>query len=269
MDMDNTVTIFCKNNKQFKDYPMGVTLLDIYKDLNIHLDYDVIAARVNYKVESLNFRVYKPKNVEFIDCSSSSCLRVYQRSISMVMAKAVADLLPDASLRIEHPVSGGYFCTINNYNGVVDASLVDKIKAGMQNLIASDKPIISEEKQTPAVIEMFRKKGMMDKVILLETLGVPYSRFFRIDDFIDYYNSILVPSTGYLSLFDIVPYRHGMVLLIPDKTQPSQITKFIDQPKMFDIFSDFKRWNKQLGLSNVGDFNKIATDSTVYTMIKT
>ena len=266
--MDNTVTIFCKNNKQFKDYPMGVTLLDIYKDLNIHLDYDVIAARVNYKVESLNFRVYKPKNVEFIDCSSSSGLRVYQRSISMVMAKAVADLLPDASLRIEHPVSGGYFCTINNYNGVVDASLVDKIKAGMQNLIASDKPIISEEKQTPAVIEMFRKKGMMDKVILLETLGVPYSRFFRIDDFIDYYNSILVPSTGYLSLFDIVPYRHGMVLLIPDKKQPSQITKFIDQPKMFDIFSDFKRWNKQLGLSNVGDFNKIATDSTVYTMIK-
>ena len=61
--MDNTVTIFCKNNNQFKDYPMGTTLLDIYKDLKIKLNYDVIAARVNYKVESLNFRVYKPKNI--------------------------------------------------------------------------------------------------------------------------------------------------------------------------------------------------------------
>ena len=108
----------------------------------------------------------------------------------------------------------------------------------------------------------------MDKVILLETLGVPYSRFFRIDDFIDYYNSILVPSTGYLSLFDIVPYNNGMVLLIPDKENPSQITKFIDQQKMFDIFNDFTKWNKTLGLSNVGDFNKIASDSTVYNMIK-
>ncbi len=266
--MDNTVTIFCKNNNQFKDYPMGTTLLDIYKDLKIKLNYDVIAARVNYKVESLNFRVYKPKNIEFIDCSCSSGLRVYQRSISMVMSKAVADLLPDASLRIEHPVSGGYFCTINNYDGAVDNTLINNIKQQMRDIIAQDKPIISEEKQTPTVIEMFRLKGMMDKVILLETLGVPYSRFFRIDDFIDYYNSILVPSTGYLSLFDIIPYNNGMVLLIPDKDNPSQITKFIDQQKMFDIFNDFTKWNKTLGLSNVGDFNKIATDSTVYNMIK-
>lgn len=266
--MDNTVTIFCKNNNQFKDYPMGVTLRDIYKDLNIHLDYDVIAARVNYKVESLNFRVFKPKNVEFIDCSSSSGLRVYQRSVTMILAKAVSDILPEAVLRVEHPIAGGYFCTVNNYDGIVDSALVDKIKAQMNKIISEDKPIVSEEKQTPAVIEMFRNKGMMDKVILLETLGVPYSRFFRIDDFIDYYNSVLVPSTGYISLFDVIPYKNGMVLLIPDRKNPSRITSFVEQSKMFDVFKDFVDWNRQLGLSNVGDFNKLATDSSVYTMIK-
>ena len=61
------VTIYCKNTQTYKEYPMGISLLDIYKDLQIDLPNQVLAARVNYKVESLNFRIYKPKNIEFID----------------------------------------------------------------------------------------------------------------------------------------------------------------------------------------------------------
>ena len=104
------VTIYCKNTQTYKEYPMGVSLLDIYNDLQINLPNRVLAARVNYKVESLNFRIYKPKNIEFIDVSCPSGIRVYLRSISMIMAKALSEIRPESHLRIEHPICHGYYC---------------------------------------------------------------------------------------------------------------------------------------------------------------
>ena len=114
--MEQTVTIFCKNNQQFKDYPRGTSLMDIYRDMNIQLKFPVVAARVNYKVEDLNFLIYKPKDIDFIDASTPSGMRVYLRSISMIMAKALNDLNPEATLRIEHPICRGYYCCIDGRN---------------------------------------------------------------------------------------------------------------------------------------------------------
>lgn len=266
--MKETVTIFCKNNHLFKEYKMGTSLLEIYRDMEIKLPYRVLGARVNYKVEDLNFHIYKPKNIEFIDASSPSGIRVYLRSISMVMAKALSELMPEATLRIEHPICHGYYCCINNRDYKVDDATIDALRTRMQEIIDADQTIVCEEQQTPTVIEMFRKRGMIDKVILLETLGVPYARFFRIGDYIDYYNGVLVPSTGYVPMFDLQSYNNGFVLRVVDRHTPDHIAKFEDQPKMFDIFNEFVRWNKLMDLSNVGDFNKISHDSSVYNMIK-
>ena len=156
--MEQTVTIFCKNNQQFKDYPRGTSLMDIYKDMNIQLKYPVVAARVNYKVEDLNFLIYKPKDIDFIDASTPSGIRVYLRSISMVMAKALYDLHPGATLRIEHPIARGYYCCIDGRNKKVRPETITALKKRMQEIIAENLPIVSEEKQTNAVIEMFRNR---------------------------------------------------------------------------------------------------------------
>ena len=107
--MEKLVTIYCKNTASYHSYAFGTSLLDIYHDLQIRLNYRVVAARVNYRVEDLNFRIYKLKDVEFIDLSSPSGMRVYVRSLCMVLAKAVAELLPDVTLHIEHPISKGYY----------------------------------------------------------------------------------------------------------------------------------------------------------------
>ena len=105
--MEHSVQIFCKNDHQFHTYRCGLSLLDVYRDLNIQLKYTVLAARVNYKAEDLNFAVYKPKDIEFIDASTPSGYRVYTRSISCIMAKALNDIDPQATLRIEHPICRG------------------------------------------------------------------------------------------------------------------------------------------------------------------
>lgn len=267
--MSNLVTIYCKNTRSYHDFPLGTSLIDIYNELNISLKFQVVAARVNYKVEDLNFLVYKPKDIEFIDASIQSGMRVYVRTLSMVISKAVEDVFPDYSLNIEHPISKGYYCVLEGHKGHVTDEIISKIKQRVSEIIASKCKIYCEEKQTKVVNQMFaERKHHSDKISLLETLGTPYCRFFRIDDYIDYYNGVLLPSTDYLGLYDLVPYYDGMLLRVPNRENPLELEPLELQPKMFDIFKEFVGWNKIMNLNNVGEFNQACKNNQTFNLIK-
>lgn len=267
-DMNKLVTIYCKNTKSYHNYPIGTSVLEVFHDLNIQLDYKVVAARVNYKVEDLNFLIYKPKDIEFIDASIPSGMRVYVRSLSMVLAKAVSELFPEAVLFIKHPISKGYYCQLENLNQNLTVEIIEQIKERVREIIKQGKQIVCEEKRSSEVKKLFSAAGQKDKVLLLETLGNPYSRFFRIDDFIDYYNGVLLPSTDYLDVFDLLPYEDGFLMRIPNRDNPVELEKFVPQPMMFDIFKEFNDWNRIMNMNNVGDFNVACRNKQAYNIIK-
>lgn len=262
-----TVTIYCKNTKQYYDFPIGSSLLEIYNALQIQLPYQVVAARVNYKVEDLNFLVYKPKDIEFIDASTPSGMRCYVRTLSMVLSCAIHELYPHADLRIEHPISKGYYCTIDKLGQILTPDIVLNIKERMLQIIQEDRDIICEEKQTKEVIKLFRSRTD-GETTLFETLGNPYCRYFRMGDFVDYYNGVLMPSTGYLSVFDLIPYYDGMLLQIPNRVNPIKIEDRIAQDKMFGIFNEFVGWNRLMNINNVGEFNIACKNNKMFNLIK-
>lgn len=262
-----TVTIYCKNTKKYHDFPVGSSLLEIYNALQIKLPYQVVAARVNYKVEDLNFLVYKPKDIEFIDASVPSGMRCYVRTLSMVLSCAIHELYPHADLRIEHPISKGYYCTIDKLGQILTPDIVLNIKERMLQIIQEDRDIICEEKQTKEVIKLFRSRTD-GETTLFETLGNPYCRYFRMGDFVDYYNGVLMPSTGYLSVFDLIPYYDGMLLQIPNRVNPIKIEDRIAQDKMFGIFNEFVGWNRLMNINNVGEFNIACKNNKMFNLIK-
>ena len=267
--MDKQVTIFCKNTQLYHTYPLGTSVAEIYKNLNINLKYQVVAARVNYKVEDLNFMVYKPKDIEFIDLSTPSGMRVYVRTLSMVLAKAVSELFPQANLLIEHPISKGYYCKLDNLNQDITPELILQIKERINLIISQGKQIYTEEKQTNEVKDLFANQAFQkDKNALFETLGTPYCRFFRIDNFIDYYNGVLMPTTDYLRIFDLVPYFDGMLLRVPNRENPVELEEIVLQPKIFDIFKEYMGWNKIMELNNVGEFNISCLNNQSFNLIK-
>ena len=96
---------------------------------------------------------------------------------------------------------------------------------------------------------------MNDKVKLLETSGSLYTYYYTLGDTVDYYYGNLLPSTGFIWLFDIVKYYDGLLLRIPNKEDPNVLEEVVKQEKMLDVFKEHLRWNYIMGLSNVGDFN--------------
>ncbi len=246
--------IYCKNNKETREFPEGTSLIEIYNQLGLNMPYGPVSAKVNNKVENLNFRVYYNKDIEYLDITSASGMRTYVRSLCFILVKAVDDLYPSGTISLEHPVSKGYFCKLH-IDRTIGLDDVSRIKKRMQEIINEDLPITRYEQRTEDVIKIFQERGMTDKVKLLSTSGQLYSFYYKLGDTLDCYYSSLVPSTGYIKKFDIVKYYDGLLLQIPNKNNPDKIEELIKQEKMLEVFQEHHRWNGILGISTVGDFN--------------
>ena len=246
--------IYCKNNNSTRGFPEGSSLLDIYNGFNLTMPYGPVSAKVNNKVESLDFRVYYNKDIEFLDITSSSGMRTYVRSLFFILVKAVEELYPQGSISLEHPISKGYFCKLH-IDRTIGLDDVQRIKQKMQEIIAADIPYTRTESHTEEVVRLFEKRGMMDKARLLDTYGQLYSYYYQLGDTVDCYYSSLVPSTGYIRLFDIVKYYDGLLLRIPSRENPTKLEEVVKQEKMLEVFQEYHRWNQILGISTVGDLN--------------
>ena len=270
MAMKQQVTIYCKNTKEYVDVACGTSLRELYDRLALSLPYPVLAARVNYKVQSLNFVLYKPKDIEFIDGTSESGRRCYIRSLSMLTACAVNELWPGCDLRLEHPISNGFYCTLRDAAGKVltlTSDMITQLKQRMQLIVDQDRTFVTEERQTKEVIRLFGTRNA-GQTTLFETLGNPYCRYYRMGDYIDYYTGALVPSTGYLQVYDVVSYQDNLLLRIPSRENPKILAPMCVEDKRFGIFKEYMGWNKLLHISNVGEFNSACKNQKSFEMIK-
>ena len=249
------IQIRCKNNKKTLNVPIGSTLSEVFRELNLKMEYGPLSVKVNNKVEGLHFRVYHNKDLEYLDITSPSGARAYTRTLFFVLCKAVQDLWPGADVVIDIPVSNGYYCNINMRRPVTEAD-ARAVRERMQQIIDAAIPIRRHESTTEDVVKMFTDMGMTSKVKLLKSVGRLYTTYYEIDGYKDYYYGTLLTNTKQLYLFGLEKYYDGMLLRTPSRNDPSRLGDLIRQDKMFEIFKEHHRWQKILGMSTVGDFNE-------------
>ena len=266
--MEHKFYIYCTNTASQIEAEGGERLLDIYKRLDIPSAYPAVTARVNHKSESLDYRVYNPCDVEFVDITDPSGMRAYVRSLCFVLYKAITELHPGSRLRIEHSISHGNYCVLKNGDAPLTEENIKAIKQRMQEIVAEDIPFEHKLAHTEEVIEIFRKQNMLEKVALLESIGDLYTNYYLLDGLADIYYSWLVPSTGYLSVFDLVPYSDGMLLLPPDTTAPSRPASVINQQKMLRAFGEYIAFNHIVGLDGVGKLNRAIEENRATELIQ-
>ena len=265
--------IRCKNINVTKSFPEGTSLLDVYQDFQdeINLPYPVVSAKVNNVSQGLKFRLFQNRDVEFLDAREGSGHRVYVRSLSFLLYKATQDIFPSSKLFIEHSLCRGYYCNFKkgvrrqesgdgrqetgDRSQLTDED-VERIKTRMQEIVDLDMPFRRTEATTEETIRVFTERGFFDKVKLLETSGQVYSDYYTLGDTVDYYYGPLVPSAGYLKVWDLERYEDGMLLRVPDWNNPSQVAEKVSQPKTFGMFAEKTRWDIIMRLSNAGDVNK-------------
>ncbi|MCI9285842.1 MAG: nucleoside kinase [Muribaculaceae bacterium] len=253
--MTDSLKIFCINLGTYIPFSGGETLDDIASRLGDRLGFTPVCARVNNKVEDLVFTVFTPKQVEFLPYGSPEGKRCHTASLCMVLYRAVESVAPGSVLTISHSVCGGLFCRIDGL--AADDANAGLLRREMARLIAEDHPIERRERPTEDVIRMFASQGLEQKVKLLHTLHELYTVYYRLDGLADTCQGPLLPRTGMIRAFDIVTYRDGFLLLGADPADPSRVAPMVPQPKVFEAFVQYKRFNRIIGISNAGDVNEI------------
>ena len=252
--MKQELQIRCKNNKKTVNISIGSSLFEIFDEINLKMDFGPVSAKVNNKVEGLNYRVYHNKDVEFLDLYSPSGSRAYTRTLFFILCKAANDIFPGRKMVIDIPVSNGYYCDLQS-DVPLSEDDVARIRARMQEIIDAKMPIRRYECTTEQAVKLFEEVGDMAKVRLLKTTGKLYTLYYDLGGYKDYYYGTLLTNTGQIHLFDLVKYYDGMLLRIPSLNDPSKLGELVRQDKLFEIFKEHHHWQDILGVRTIGDFN--------------
>ena len=253
--MEQTISILCKNNGKVIEVPMGATLEEVYQLTDIEMKHGPISAHVNNKVEGMHFRIYKQKEVEFLDITSASGSRAYTRSLFFVLCKAARDLYTPCKVAIDIPVSNGYYVNLN-IGRPVTLDDAGAIRRRMQEIIDAALPIHRHETTTKEAIAMFDSLHNRSKVKLLQSSGRLYTTYYDIDGYVDYYYGSLLTNTSQLYLFGLEKYYDGLLLRLPSREHPDELGEMTHQDKMFSIFKEHHQWQDILGLRTIGDLNE-------------
>ena len=253
--MKNNILLHCLNTGADIAVAGGTTLAEVARMIEPQLGFKPICCRVNNKTEGLSYAVYQSKSIEFQSCTQGSGPRVYARSLCMMLASAVAQHCPGCRLRIEHSISRGYYCLISGMDQVSE-ELLKNLSDSIHRMIEADIPFVQHEALTEEVIALFRREGMDEKVLLLESMPELYTTYYTLGDYADSYYGALAPSTAAVPVFALHKYHNGFLLMPFDSADPTRAAKPIEQEKMYKAFTDYLRFNKIIGVSDVGQLNE-------------
>ncbi len=259
--MEKKIKIHVRNNGQTVEVPLGSNLEEAYALSGLQMEHGPISARVNNKVEGMHYRVYKHKEVEFLDITSSSGIRAYTRTLFFVLCKAAHELFdePDGKtckVSIDIPISNGYYVDLQLGRPVTPDD-VNSLRQKMQEIIDAAIPIHRFETTTEEAIEMFSKEGSFSKVKLLKSTGRLFTTYYDIDGYKDYFYGTLLTNTSQIYLFGVEYYFDSLLLRIPSSKDPSKLGAFIRQDKMFSIFREHHQWQDLMNFRTVGDLNDV------------
>lgn len=237
------------------------TFLELAGKYQDRFDSPIILARINGKLKELYKKVKKQGNIDFVTTSDKIGHKVYVRTATFILTKAVRDVIGADKFRklfIHYSIGNGYFCEIKG-DVTPDEILLNKIRARMCEIIDSDVPIIKKTLPLKDAVDMFENAKMYDKCQLFKYRRASSVNVYMIDDFVDYNYGYMAPSTGCIRLFDLQLYNNGFVLVLPDEIQPDILEPFAPSDKLFNVLWESAKWSDMMGVSTVGELNNLIT----------
>lgn len=265
--MGDIIKVVCKNSGELLDIETGRSLVDVLAASGISGRYPYLAAYVNNRFKELNYKIYKPVTVEFIDITHFEGYRIYQRTISFILQKAAWELYPDRKLHIRHTLGSGFYCEFDD-SEELSAEDLSRLGERMREIVDEDIPIVRGKCLTSELREEYVRFGFDDRIALLDTRPRLYSTFHRMGDMVGYFYGTLAPSTGYIRRFDLLRYYNGFYVALPKHNDPDNVSLAVQLDKMFDIFHEYQMWVNIMGVPTVGDLNSKVLSGDASELIK-
>lgn len=239
-----------------RDYQEGTTWLEVAEEFQDQYEDDILLVRVNGKLQELHKHV-KDCTLTFITAREKPGMTTYERSAALIMMKAFYAVAGGENIEkivIHYSLGRGFFVETRG-NFTVDEALLLRVKDKMTEYVDQHIPIMKRSVSTDDAVELFHRHRMYDKERLFHYRRVSRVNIYSIDGFEDYFYGYMVQNTGYIKYFNLVPYHHGFVLVMPSRREPRIVRDFVPMDKLFATLSESTEWGRRLGLETVGALN--------------
>ncbi len=264
-----TITISCVNDGRDYELEQGQPLSAVAPrtvvDIRSGREFPVLAALVDHELRQLDFPVLYPHRVEFIGLNHTEGRRVYIRSLSFLAQAAARQLFPDRKFKINHSLPSGYYCKFRGER-ITDEQIL-AIRERMREMVAKDLPFTSRRILSSEAMEIFQNQNQPLKAGLIKSLGQYFTTVYYLDGVVDNFYGPLAPSTGYLKVFDLMPYHHGFCLQYPQEGDESHTIPRQKQIKLTNTLKDYGYWCKTTGVVSVGALNNMLMEGKAVELI--
>jgi len=258
--------IYCINSKKSGSFNPGVTYTEVFGQLDVQLKGCPLCVTSNGRLQDMESKVYEDCDVEFLDVTTSIGARSYTHGLVFVLAKAVAELFPGGRIRVSNAISKGFYCPLELDHEVTEED-VTAISERMGSIIGRNIPFIKHTAHTKDVADIMAAAGREDTARLLRSVGSIYSSYYTLEDMPDWFFGILPPHTGCLKVFGLELMAGGVLVRVPNRTNPDQLEPMIHQDKMFEMFKEHHEWMGILGFSTLGELNEAINKKSGSNMI--
>ena len=259
------------DNDFFLEGPNGATaeeFLRTARKLNPkRFSSPLIAATVDGRLRELSYPLTHDSNIKPVLLSSSDGGRIYRRSLVMVLATAVDELWPRTKVAVNYAVpDGGFYCTMVNRLPLNQQEII-QLYEKMRQIVDADEPITKQMLPLEDASRLFAEREDDDKVRLLEQRTRNDLTIYKLRAREDYYYGYMVPSTGYLQYFRIVPVMGGFILQYPRKEDPTHLYPVNASKKLTQVFQETDRWLQRMGVEDIGRLNRLVREKRTHELI--
>lgn len=248
----------------------------VVKDDRTGVVYPVLAALVDHKLKELDFKLAMTHEVEFIGYNHPDGRRTYLRSLCFVLQNAVRELFPDKLLVIDHSLPSGLYCKVIETRKQEDGRCrtlaltqeqLASVKSRMQEIVSADMPFRKEKIDAVTAEKMFEENNQPEKAELQKSLGKFICSVYFLDGHADTFHGPLLPSTGYLKVFDLLPFAEGFCLQFPSEGDFSKVIPVKTQSKIAATLAEYSDWCSIIRINGIGALNKAISEGHAVELI--
>ncbi len=239
------------------EVPIGTTYQEVAEMVQQEFPHRIVLVRCGQKLRELTRQIRRDETLEFVTIGERDGMLTYERSALMLLCKAVYDVAGKDNVEkiyVRFSVINGYYVELFG-KFTRDAAFVEAVRNRMRKLVDTDVLIEKKSVSQDAARQYFRENGMPDRDRLFRYRRHSSVNLYYIGDYVDYYYGYMVPSTGYIREFDLVPYKNGVALLLPLQSEPEKVAEFKPQEKNFRTLMEASLWSESMGIDTVGEIN--------------
>ena len=268
------MNLYIENNKQYYQCTPGTSLLELSERVSHGCKYPVLAALEDNMLKELSEKVYTSHTIEFVDYTHPDGRRTYVRSLCFLLQRAVSLLYPENTLFIDYALPNGMYGELRRreadgtYTTVpAGADTITALLNKMKEIVKEDLPFVKEKMENNKAAELFRANGQFEKSDVVSSMEKFFVSVYSLGDSKDTFYGPLLPSTGYLRLFDLIPYQRGFCLQSPSSNDPEKISEYRYQDKLSEALHESAQWNSILGANGIASVNGIVNNGNASMLI--